>query len=527
MDTDRGSARTSSDNTNRSLYVNKQPTIVSADLCAGFPALKEEGASRFGGFKIAGAGALKCAALCAVFGTFCLSPVVAVSATYYASPNGTSSASCTSEDPGTIAAAIKKTAKQSSWAAGDTVVLLSGTYDYANASVDNVNLANLGRTSFVSVSTDKDYITIRSESGNPSDVILVGGLANSKTGRMLGFNCHARVVGVTISNCFANATSGVTGCGASVAASSAGLASVSNCVIISNSSRQNGGGLYCVDAYDSLIANNTANNGGGLFNGAVHGCIISNNSATATSTNTGGGGIYSNNGSISENSVFVGNTATTMGGGLLRITNGGIVRGCRFENNTAKQLGALGLAASVASNCVFVGNTATTTALVSQGVSAFYNCLFVRHTTTAAIPLFSGTVPNLYNCTIVDNVVGANNNMGGKYYNCILHGNKRGGTSSDLYNANASYCLYGKSDGSGTHTGCKQSDDPRFNLGAIPRLPDYALRRDSPAINAGGGTPVWSENSLDLAGKPRLNGAVDMGCYEYWPYIFGTHVIVQ
>ena len=61
-------------------------------------------------------------------------------ATYYASPTGAADAACTADDPGTVAAAIGKAAKRTSWDNGDEVVLLAGTYNYSDPHLEREEL---------------------------------------------------------------------------------------------------------------------------------------------------------------------------------------------------------------------------------------------------------------------------------------------------------------------------------------------------------------------------------------------------
>jgi hypothetical protein len=37
----------------------------------------------------------------------------------------------------------------------------------------------------------------------------------------------------------------------------------------------------------------------------------------------------------------------------------------------------------------------------------------------------------------------------------------------------------------------------------------------------------WATDALDLAGNGRLNGTIDIGCYEFWPSTDGTTVMLQ
>lgn len=99
-----------------------------------------------------------------------------------------------------------------------------------------------------------------------------------------------------------------------------------------------------------------------------------------------------------------------------------------------------------------------------------------------------------------------------------------------LFHANLPYdigggthknALYGTTTGLPAFTDSIQTGDPRYNAGLDPRAPWFAPRSGSPARDAGM-ERGYTESSLDLAGRLRLNGPVDIGCYEYWPGNFGT-----
>lgn len=85
---------------------------------------------------------------------------------WYASPNGDADASCTIDAPGTIQAAIDKAANGTSWDNGDTVILLTGTYDFSDAVYSGKNC--------IEIPKNKNYLTLKSQSGNFEDVIIKG-----------------------------------------------------------------------------------------------------------------------------------------------------------------------------------------------------------------------------------------------------------------------------------------------------------------------------------------------------------------
>ncbi len=65
------------------------------------------------------------------------------------------------------------------------------------------------------------------------------------------------------------------------------------------------------------------------------------------------------------------------------------------------------------------------------------------------------------------------------------------------------------------------------NIGADPLFVDYAsgnlrMQSNSPCIDAG--TNRHAARPTDLDGRPRLYGRVDMGAYEYQPFVSGVFI---
>ena len=99
----------------------------------------------------------------------------------------------------------------------------------------------------------------------------------------------------------------------------------------------------------------------------------------------------------------------------------------------------------------------------------------------------------------------------GTYTNCLFMSN-----TMDIAGGTHVHSLYNTKTGSPTLRDCLQKTDAKFNAGANASLPYYALRGKSPAKDAGIDAG-WTAASLDLLGKKRLVGTVDIGCYEYSP----------
>ncbi len=157
------------------------------------------------------------------------------------------------------------------------------------------------------------------------------------------------------------------------------------------------------------------------------------------------------------------------------------------------------------------------------------------------------------NCTFVDNTndVGtvAFAAGGSNVRNSIFHGNM----PYDIA-GNGSYevlkrCLYGTVDNPNNISStkvidCIQADTPKFNLGANPDLPYYALKKSSSALNRGDESLNLQKNDdrngtllpllfpTDLAGNPRINtedgvSKLDLGCYEWYPTKGGLYIIFR
>ncbi len=550
-----------------------------------------------------------------VHSAFCIAlSATASAATWYASPTGTADAACTAEEPGTIQAAFNKAAKGSSWETADEVVLLAGVYDYSNPVWSGKNC--------VEVPKSRDYITIRSASGNPADAVLLGrGGETYVSADLLTTNepFYARAVytasrlrlqGITITNFHNNANGAAGSCATSgylvledcivtgnSGASAINLAAATRTFFLNNANTGAGGAAYKPSTLrDCLFVGNVGTSAGAACqpSGSIIGCTFSNNTATAgnggaitianlgrnTITNClffgnsasgsdGGGAIHGTSHTI-YNSVFIGNSAPKGGA----VYYGGTYWNCRFERNTStssggaahngifhncafveNQGGSCGAGYHIKGyNCTFIGNSATGSggALGGQGVndysrvhdSLFFGnrapkcgvaenvelrgCLIISNeTTTTTDNNRSGLlyVRGPINCTFIGNKVATTGILTLGASNCLLYDN----SPRDLSSKSATYynCLYGTASASGpTLNSCVQADDPRFNLGRNPKRPWYALRPHSPAIDAGA-EQSWATGALDLAGNPRLNGPIDIGCYEFWPSTDATTVMLQ
>ena len=325
----------------------------------------------------------------------------ASAATYYASPSGAADAACTADDPGTIQAAVNKAAKGTSWETGSEVVLLAGTYDYSDPAWSGKNC--------VEVPKNKDYLTIRSASGNPANTILFG--RGSKTyvsedllttnepfyARAIYTSSRLRLSGITVTNFYFNDF------GVAVRASALNL-EVSNCVIAGNAGEAGSALFNQRVVTDCTFAGNRTTGSGGVFNNTV-GFFVTNCLFAANHANGSGGVGASVCGSFVR-CAFTNNSSASEAGCIGGNNNARNLyfEECLFACNTSGSGGVGKYLGGISTNCVFIGNHATgNNGAVTQyvGVPSFYNCHFEGNYAGSSY----GTCNNLnaYNCVFVGN----------------------------------------------------------------------------------------------------------------------------
>ena len=361
---------------------------------------------------------------------------------YWAAPNGTAEAACTEEDPGTIAAALAKCVARESFAAGDVVMLKSGTYDFTGVACAN------DRTSAL-IPINKAFVTIKSETDTPEDCIIRGwGTVVTKTEltdddgnvtntvttttynlqRCFSVTGPALIRGIRIEN-FTAPNNGyfcpVTGI-FKVKATDLGVLEAENCVIsgLSRSANSSGyiygafcdGGIY----RDCVISNFTdracGGFGGGLCNGNARfeRCKIQQSNAN-----------YSlfNGSSVLVDCVFEGNKQ--YGNFPCICQDVGLVQNCSFFTNKAMCVRSTSTSDSVVTRvdgCTFVGNSLS-------GANGIGICAKNR---TAVLVTSSRFESNNVSSLIAEgSVCGGVAGWYGAYSNCVFRGNwtsdQRGG----------------------------------------------------------------------------------------------------
>ncbi len=291
--------------------------------------------------------------------------LTAPAATYYASPNGAADATCTADDPGSIAAALALAVGADSWENGDTIVFQDGRY-----AIPTTGYAKFAYT------VDKPFLTLRSASGKPEQVLLVGGNTNAP-GAALNITGPARIEGLSFTNFVASRSGFVMTCNSS----DDGGVMVSNCVFqnnlgVANSTKHRAGMVYGGTYLDCRFLYNTNQDytfgGGAIAYGTAVDCTFIGNSANR------GGALY---GTSATNCLFQDNYASyngAIGGGAVYLPTGGSLVDCTFYTNAAYAYGGAAQASGdcLAENCTFIGNISSKPGAALCNISSV-NCRFV------------------------------------------------------------------------------------------------------------------------------------------------------
>jgi len=283
---------------------------------------------------------------------------------------------------------------------------------------------------------------------------------------------------------------------------------LSHATVTGNVSPGGGGGIFSffgkLEVFECVISQNTAEEGGGLYTYGttiIERSTIADNHATADA-----GGMRCNPGDITIiSSMISGNTANTIAGGLYN--QGGTMRvgSSTIVNNTAKMRGGgvYSTGTLLLTNATVVDNRANSDGVGSSNESGGGICSWSAQTT-------------IHNSIIAGNVRGGGGDSGHDVY-----------STGSPFDVVSSYNLIGLIegstglDGTGTLYGTTGAPlDPLFepldNYGG-PTL-SYALRPDSPAVDAGNNDQVYAfplTTDQRGLGFPRILGAgVDIGAFE-------------
>ncbi len=273
---------------------------------------------------------------------------------------------------------------------------------------------------------------------------------------------------------------------------------ISDCVIISNSSQNTGGGIDIRNTgmvVNCQIKDNTGNLGGGIFfdnNSVISNCLINGNKAGYL-----GGGILIGDSKMS-NCIISENHSDNKGGGIYNYSS--FISDCEIKGNNADEIGGgVYCSRGLFENCLIFGaNSAKIGGGVYSYNSEFYNCTIAGNFALSA----GGGIA----CTNGVNVV-----------NTIIYNNiaAQGANWQNYYPGNPfvySYCCTVPTNDLPNDYQCIP-DNPNFISSGV----DYHLQETSPCRNSGTNM-AWMIGSTDLDGNPRIIGdKVDMGCYEFVP----------
>lgn len=384
--------------------------------------------------------------LCSAFTLFSAS-------TYYASPDGLSTAACTVDDPGTLDLALSKAKGATSITNGDTVILLPGIYWRTNSTI-NLN---------------KKYLTLKGSTADPADTVFHG-IGSQKYLKLFNITQYATIENLTITNYagpYGYLTSSII---YSKPADSSTSPRVNNCIIAgcydekANYSARaiaNGG----VFTKCQFIANRGTSRapmmGGAFFQ--FYDCTFKKNSGVDILGRGGDNETVST--MIISNCLFEANSVRVM-------SCAGKVLDSRFINNVSTKEGTISASSVlVVSNCYFKGNEASRGGCTYGNNIRAIDCQFIENKT------YDNVISTEYgggagyggiysNCLFTGNYIRKSNRSyyggalrGGKAVNCFFDSNNtsRGGATYDTITigcvfTNNSATKWGSANYGGTHT---------------------------------------------------------------------------
>ena len=238
--------------------------------------------------------------------------------------------------------------------AGDQILVTNGVYQSGGRSFGGAG------TSRVAVTKP---LAIRSVNG-PESTVIQGYQVPVTTNGTTAIRCVYLVNGASLSGfTLTNGATAMWQFAGGVWCESA-YSVVSNCLIIANSSYDDGGGAYqgtlnnCTLRGNSVIWRDGYGGGAALSN--LNNCTLSGNSAAL------GGGAYS---AILNNCTLTGNSAVDGGGGAY----GGTLNNCTLTGNSAGSSGGGALSCDLR-NCIVYFNTASPQGMNYASGSMLYCC---------------------------------------------------------------------------------------------------------------------------------------------------------
>jgi len=341
-----------------------------------------------------------------------------------------------------------------------------------------------------SIVIDKN-IVLRGMSG--ADATIINGLDSYQRCVMLN-SSRAIIDGFTITSGFVSNDD----VGGGIKIGSDG-GTVSRCIIVGNRAGR-GGGIFVENIgmiRSCYVMDNWAwIGGGGIF--SDEGSVIIRNSYIVDNYAFKGGGMYSSGILEIYNSNISYNTASYVGGGVYS-SNALVLENCLVSFNTANEGGA-GIFLDESSSmqiinlCTIVNNSVLVKGLKGGGIRAFNSICFISNSIIYGNTMITDSTPSTSSRrnTTESNEIAISN-----YFT----------TGSALLSFSYSCTTPLPTMGIGNI-----ADDPLFvGLGLNP----FMIGKFSACVDAGNPDDVLLP-IFDLAGRPRIsNGRVDMGAYEY------------
>ena len=227
------------------------------------------------------------------------------------------------------------------------------------------------------------------------------------------------------------------------------------------------------------------------------------------------------------------------GGGIFAADDTCLVADCDIVGCVAFRGGGISLRGATAANCRLFSDMSLSIAQALYGSGRIVNCLVDRCGNGEAVYDAGGLSATVVNCTF------------GPSCNNSIRDSKKG-HGVDVYNSiflskpkmgvNYHRCLFATGceppDGATVDEDCAtasaddigyRQESRRFSIGELKKS-SCAIGRASAAYYDANSANAWSAavGDVDLYGRPRKNGNLDLGCTEYWdPPQTGLMVIVQ
>ena len=292
-----------------------------------------------------------------------------------------------------------------------------------------------------------------------------------------------------------------------------------------------GGVMKCPDVRNCYFESNYAGKGGAGCLSDLYDCVITNCSSGMDWADGADAVGMNGNKSLAPNRIvrckIYDCHGVGAGRGKARAIGGMLAEDCEIWGGNIRT--------GSATRCVFHGRLdGVEIPVIAVDGAVMTNCLV----TDVAVSIGFNNTAKLVNCTVVN--VSASNALVGSGFtavNTLFANNDQNGTPadislrSDISTFNLTNCLY-RTANAAALTGVRGTGNIQIpagrsygfvgGTGAHP----YSIVNSSPAREQGLAID-WPEGTLDLAGNARVNGAVDIGCYECYLPPVGTVILFQ